>query len=46
MDDRAFGTFVQYLTKVPAITGAIGHGAADDGLWWVKFEIDIAHELA
>ncbi len=46
MDERAFGTLLKYLAKIPAITGTIGHGANDDGLWWIKFEIDINHELA
>jgi hypothetical protein len=46
MDDRAFTTLRTYLERVPAIDGAIGHGADDDGLWWVKFTIDIRHPLA
>jgi hypothetical protein len=46
MDERAFETLVSYLSKVPAITGTIGHGGDDDGNWWVKFQIDVAHQLA
>ena len=46
MDERAFATLIDYLKKVPAIEGEIGHGADDQGNWWVKFSIDIHHELA
>jgi hypothetical protein len=46
MDDRAFTSLVEYLSKVPAITGTIGKGAEEDGRWWVKFEIDINHKFA
>ena len=30
---------------MPAVDGAIGTGI-DEGLWWVKFRIDIEHPLA
>ena len=46
MDDRAFTTLTDYLTKIPAIFGDIAKGAEDDGRWWVKFEIDINHQFA
>ena len=46
MDDRAFNTLIEYLSKVPAIHGEIGKGAEEDGRWWVKFEIDINHEYS
>ena len=46
MDERAFSKLIEYLERVPAIEGAIGKGADDDGLWWVKFSIDTNHELA
>jgi hypothetical protein len=46
MDTRAFTTLTEYLATVPTITGAIGHGAGDDGRWWIKFEIDINHKFA
>ncbi len=32
--------------KVPCIERAIGKGADEDGLWWVKFRINITHPLA
>ncbi|MBU2862495.1 hypothetical protein KO489_01415 [Reinekea forsetii] len=46
MDDRAFTKLVGYLKKVPAISDSILHGSDEDGRWWVKFEIDIHHDLA
>lgn len=46
MDGRAFSTLIEYLQKVPGINSGIGHGADDDGLWWVKFQIDIENEYA
>ena len=46
MDDRAFNTLTEYLSKIPAIFGEIAKGAEDDGRWWVKFEIDINHQFA
>ena len=46
MDDRAFNGLIEYLSKVPAISGVIGKGTEEDGRWWVKFEIDINHEYS
>ena len=46
MDKRAFETLIEYLEKVPAIETPIGTGADENGLWWVKFQIDIEHKLA
>jgi hypothetical protein len=46
LDPRAFQTLLDYLSKVPAITGTIGTGMFDNGGWWVKFQIDPNHPLA
>ncbi len=46
VDDRAFTKLLAYLARVPAIEGAVGHGADESGRWWVKFAIDIHHPLA
>src|SRR6186713_60571 len=46
MDDRNFTKLVEYLQRVPAITGTIGTGGEKGKAWWVKFNIDIDHELA
>src|SRR5712691_1793111 len=35
-----------FLRRVPAISGPIGTATDEDGIWWVKFAIDIDHELA
>lgn len=40
-----FTALEQFLRRVPTIKGGIGKGA-DEGLWWVKFTIDIDHPLA
>ncbi len=45
MDERAFTTLIDYLNHVPAIQSPISTGSSDDGNWWVKFTIDIDHEL-
>ena len=46
MDDKAFKSLTDYLSRIPAVTGNIGHGSEDDGRWWIKFEIDINHKYA
>jgi len=45
-DDRAFKTITDYLCKLPAVKGSIGTGTEENGSWWVKFTIDIEHDLA
>jgi hypothetical protein len=35
-----------FLNRVPATVGPIGKGSNEDGTWWVKFAIDIDHNLA
>ena len=46
MDEKAFATLTDYLLKIPAVIAPIGTGENEDGLWWVKFQIDIDHDLA
>jgi len=46
MDDRAFTKLVAYLSRIPSVMEPISHGAAGQGLWWVKFSIDIEHKLS
>jgi hypothetical protein len=41
-----FTALEAFLQRVPSIQLPIGKGADADGLWWVKFSIDIAHPLA
>ena len=45
MNDNLFESLQSFLLQVPAITGTIVTGI-DEGLWWVKFKIDIQHPLA
>lgn len=44
--DCDFNSLLAYLARVPAVAGKIGFGRFDDGNWWVKFGIDVAHPLA
>ena len=45
-DEREFHTLLGYLRRVPGIMEPISTGREDDGNWWVKFSIDLAHPLA
>lgn len=45
-DETAFQPLKEYLSKIPGVEGNLGSGIFDDGRWWVKFTIDIQHELA
>ncbi len=46
MPEYNFSALTDFLCKVPAIKPGIGTGTFDNGLWWVKFVIDIRHPLA
>jgi hypothetical protein len=35
-----------FLGSVPAVVSPIGKGSDQHGAWWVKFSLDIDHELA
>jgi hypothetical protein len=37
---------IAFLKRLPAVSGAIGSGRAESGLWWVKFRVDVDHPLA
>jgi hypothetical protein len=41
-----FTPLVTFLGRVPAVAGPVGKGSDSNGEWWVKFGIDIDHELA
>jgi hypothetical protein len=45
-DDRDFISLESFLTSVPAIAPPFSHGHDQNGLWWVKFSIDINNSLA
>ena len=45
MDERAFQTLIGYLEKIPSIEKPIAFGD-ENGEWWLKFSIDIMHDLA
>lgn len=46
VDDRDFDSLLNYLKLVPAVGRWIGQGHNQDGTWWVKFSLDIKHDLA
>lgn len=41
-----FLPLTELLSRIPAVSGSIGSGFAEQGHWWVKFSIDIDHPLA
>jgi hypothetical protein len=40
-----FSMLTDFMAKIPAIKGCPASGHYDDGLWWVKFQIEIGHPL-
>jgi hypothetical protein len=45
VDDRAFTKLIDFLQRIPAVTGEIGHGDDGEGRWWVSLTIDVDHPL-
>jgi hypothetical protein len=45
MDENEFVTLIDYLEKVPSVEKPIVFGD-EDGLWWVKFSLDLDNRLA
>ena len=35
-----------FLSQIPAIGNPVGKGETEEGLWWIKFNLDIHHPLA
>ena len=46
MESTNFTQINSFLSKVPAIQPGIEHGLYKDKNWWVKFSLDISHDLA
>ncbi|MDH3742069.1 MAG: hypothetical protein OER56_10790 [Hyphomicrobiales bacterium] len=46
MEDCAFESLLAYMAKLPGMDSSIGCGGDEDGMWWVKFGIDISNPLA
>ncbi|MCH4295042.1 hypothetical protein MJ923_12095 [Shewanella sp. 3B26] len=46
MEEQIFTKLIGFLSRVPAIHGAIGKGLDEHGHWWVKFRIETHHEYA
>ena len=41
-----FSELLHFMSRVPAMKGGVANGQYEDGLWWIKFSIDIEHPLA
>lgn len=41
-----FEALETYLSRIPGIKPGFGKGYLTDGLWWMKFQVDITHPLA
>ena len=41
-----FSDLESFIVRVPGIKTPIASGRNEDGLWWIKFRIDITHPLA
>jgi hypothetical protein len=46
MSESSFQELQQFLSRVPAIQTPIATGYYENGLWWIKFRLDIQHKLA
>jgi hypothetical protein len=46
MTNPEFSKLINFLKKIPSISQTIGSGISENGNWWVKFSIDIKHNLA
>jgi hypothetical protein len=44
MEDM-FSELKAFMAKIPAIKEHIAGGQYDNGLWWIKFQVDIDHPL-
>ena len=41
-----FEPLIAFIRKIPGINPVIGSGVFENGLWWIKFKIDLTHPLA
>lgn len=45
MEDKLFNNLKEFVSKIPSIH-VFSSGFYQEGLWWMKFKIDIDHTLA
>lgn len=45
-NDCDFTKLLAYLHRVPSLSAAVGKGQFENGNWWVKFSLNVAHPLA
>ena len=41
-----FNTLIEFIKRVPSVNTSIASGAYDNGNWWIKFSLDINHQLS
>jgi hypothetical protein len=46
MEDSYYSEIETFLQRVPAIKSVLSYGKYQDDNWWIKFSIDISHDLA
>ena len=46
LEEKDFNILIEYLEKIPSIKKPIAFGSDNGGFWWVKFRLDINHDLA
>lgn len=42
----SFKKLEELITKIPAVKSPVAKGTYENGFWWLKFSIDLAHPLA
>ncbi len=46
MTDTNFKELIDFFRKIPAVDTSIASGIHEDNNWWIKFSLDIKHDLA
>ena len=46
MNDAKNKNLKEFIGKIPAVKKGIGDGFYENGLWWIKFQIDIKNKYA
>ncbi|MGE7776414.1 hypothetical protein ACQKLP_16920 [Chitinophaga sp. NPDC101104] len=39
-------TLLDFMKRIPAVRPEIANGTESDGTWWIKFSLDVRHDLA
>ena len=46
MTDSSFKELIDFIKRIPAVDTPVASGIYENRNWWIKFSIDIKHELA